>query len=481
MARKKVSRRKAVGTDGPSGTGPGAGSADVASPAPSESSTLEYKRELPAREDLLAVLCALANTAGGEVHIGVADDGRPVGMEEASILSSEEKVADWIAHGIKPQLLPLIRIRQTAQGPVLVVQVGLGSNRPYSRLGKDGEKVFVRIGSTTRMADAATVLRLKLQATGRSWDSLPVPGTRPATLDSTLVRAYWEARREARGIPLPKGGERDWLVKHRYLSNESGSLHPTHAGILMFHPQPQEILPQARVELARFARTDVRDFLDKQSLAGPLWKLPDQALDFLRRHVPVRARRGGLGSMRRAESLAYPEAAFREFFLNALCHRAYEDAGGVLHVALFDDMLEITNPGSLPEGLDLADLGTGISMLRNPLLARALNEIGLIEGWGTGIQTAQKELQAASLPQARFHLKGFFFQVASVWRWKADLTDEEQGILTQAAAAGSLSSAEVAVKLGLSERSARRILGVLVEKGLLIKTGSTRGAAYKLG
>lgn len=480
MARKR-DRRKAAETANSAETRQAPRQEADTARAPAESSTLEYKQELPARDDLLAVLCALANTAGGEVHIGVADDGRPVGLEEATILASEEKVADWISHGIKPQLLPLIRIRHTAQGPVLVVQVGLGSNRPYSRLGKDGEKVFVRIGSTTRLADAATVLRLKLQATGRSWDSLPVPGVRPEALGNALVREYWEARREARGIPLPKGGERDWLLKHRYLSNESGSLHPTHAGLLMFHPEPQEILPQARAELARFARTDVRDFLDKQSLTGPLWKLPDQALDFLRRHLPLRARRGTGGAMRRVESLAYPESAFREFFLNALCHRAYEDSGGVLHVALFDDMLEITNPGSLPEGLDLADLGTGISMLRNPVLARGLNEIGLIEGWGTGIQTAQRELLAAGLPQASFKLKGFFFQVASIWRWKADLTDEEQAILSQAAAAGSLSSSEVAEKLGMSERTSRRLLGALVEKGLLIKTGATRAAAYRLG
>jgi predicted HTH transcriptional regulator len=105
--------------------------------------------------------------------------------------------------------------------------------------------------------------------------------------------------------------------------------------------------------------------LDKQSLDGPLWKLP--------------------------------EVAFRELFLNALCHRAYEGSSGSVRIALFDEVVEITNPGSLPDGLHLNDLGTGISMLRNPVLARGFSEIGLIEGWGTGIQVAQEALRQASL------------------------------------------------------------------------------------
>lgn len=452
-------------------------------PSLAESSTLEYKRELPKRDVLLATLCALANTAGGELHIGVDDSGQPVGLGEESILACEETISSWIAQGIKPLLLPLIRIKNTAQGPVLVVQVGLGSNRPFARVGREGETVFVRIGSTTRQADTATVERLRLQSTGRTWDTLPASGVREKDIDMDLVREFWKSRNQARGIPMPKGAEREWLLKHRFLTNETGRHQPTHAGVLFFHQHPEEVLPQARVELARFAKADTRDFLDKRTLSGPLWKLPIQAADFLAKHLPLRATRFGKASrssLQRIETLSYPETAFREFFLNALCHRTYEGPGTSIHVALFDDVLEITNPGSLPEGLEIQDLGAGISMLRNPILAKGFNEIGLIEGWGTGIQVAQQFLRDAMLPPAQFHLKGFFFQVTSVWRWSSALDEAEQNLLNQAAQSGSLNSAEAASRLGLSERSARRILVSLAEKGYLLKSGSTRAASYKL-
>jgi ATP-dependent DNA helicase RecG len=166
--------------------------------------------------------------------------------------------------------------------------------------------------------------------------------------------------------------------------------------------------------------------------------------------------------------------------MNALCHRAYEGLSGSVRVALFDDVIEITNPGSLPDGLQLNDLGTGISMLRNPVIARGLSEIGLIEGWGTGIQVAQEALRMASLPPASFHLKGFFMQISSNWRWAGNIPVPEQKVLSLAASQGSITSVEVITLLSTSERSARRILQSLVEKKYLSKSGTTKAASYHL-
>lgn len=448
-----------------------------------ESSTLEFKRELPRKEALLATLCALANTAGGEIHIGVDDSGQPVGLVESTLLDSEERISSWIVDGIKPMLVPFISIRMTPKGPILVIQVGGGSGRPYSCIGTDGGTTYVRIGSTTRKADTATLHRLRLQAMGRTWDSMPAHGVSEKDLDAGLIKEYLQARSTRRKLPPPKGSTREWLLKNRFLTNENGRVQPTHAGVLFFHPCPQEILPQSQVELARFAKTDTRDFLDKQSLVGPLWKLPDLALDFLKKHLPTRAIRGGLPgrlSMQRAEFLAYPHEAFREFFINAICHRSYEDPGTVVHVALFDDLLELTNPGSLMEGFEVQDLGSGLSSLRNSVIARGFNEIHLIEGWGTGIREAQKSLHAVGLPSATFRLKGFFFQVSSLWRWSADLSENDVAILNLITSAGSISSAEAAEKLGWSPRTTRRTLGILVEKGLLAKSGTTKASLYRL-
>jgi ATP-dependent DNA helicase RecG len=144
-------------------------------------------------------------------------------------------------------------------------------------------------------------------------------------------------------------------------------------------------------------------------------------------------------------------------------------------------MIELTNPGSLLEGLELKDLGSGLSTLRNPIIAKGFRELGMLESWGTGIQSAQTWIQEASLPPARFQLKGFFFQVSSIWRWSETLDEVEQKVLSIVTKNGHSTSTEVAATIGLTDRSIRRILADLVKRGYLKKTGTTRDASYRLG
>ncbi len=166
--------------------------------------------------------------------------------------------------------------------------------------------------------------------------------------------------------------------------------------------------------------------------------------------------------------------------INALCHRSYEVGSGPVHLAIYDDIIEITNSGALPEGLDLTDLGTGISVLRNPVIARTFSEIGLIEGWGTGIKVAMTQLKNHNLPPARIEMKGFFTQVSSVWAWPRDMSDEEVRVMQAVSSKGKITSATVAEMFSVSDRTARTRLATLIKRGLLRKSGSTRSAVYVL-
>jgi predicted HTH transcriptional regulator len=265
-------------------------------------------------------------------------------------------------------------------------------------------------------------------------------------------------------------------MKKMLLATETGGRRtPTMAAVLLFASSPREHLPQAGLEMARFKGAVPDEFLDKASADGPIWKLYQKSLDFLRKHLQTQARRTSRG---RKERMVYPELAFREFMVNALCHRSYEAGSGPVRLAIFDDIIEITNSGPLPEGLDLADLGTGISVLRNPVIARVFNEIGLIEGWGTGIKVAMTQLAKHNLPPARIEMKGFFTQVSSVWAWPRDMKEEEVRIMQAVSSKGRIASAEVAAMFRVSDRTARTRLAALVKRGLLRKVGSTRSAVY---
>ena len=421
-----------------------------------EGTDLEFKSQFPEKQRLAEVLCAFANTAGGDLIIGVSDrmPRKVIGLVDTEVIELEHKISSIAANAITPRIAPFIRIANIKGSYALAVHVVQGYQRPYQVVGgRSAGKVFVRIGSSTRRADPATVQRLHLLSTGTSWDALPCPGLALQELDDAVIEEFLRLRTERRGIPRPSVPRDRWMKKMLFATETGGRLAPTMAAALIFSSSPREILPQAGLEMARFRGAAPDEFLDKASADGPVWKLYEKSVDFLRRHLPTHALRTAGG---RKERLAYPELAFHEFMINALCHRSYEVGSGPVHLAIYDDIIEITNSGALPEGLDLTDLGTGISVLRNPVIARAFSEIGLIEGWGTGIKVAMTQLKNHNLPPARIEMKGFFTQVSSVWAWPQDMSDEEVRIMQVVSSKGKITSATVCARVSASSRGSLR-------------------------
>ena len=100
-----------------------------------------------------------------------------------------------------------------------------------------------------------------------------------------------------------------------------------------------------------------------------------------------------IGEIYREDRWEYPMEAIREALINAVIHRDYSILGSDIKVAIYDDMLEITSPGPLPDLLSFEDLGTGRSEIRNRVLAPIFKDMKLIEAWGSGIQKMKTELK----------------------------------------------------------------------------------------
>ena len=81
-----------------------------------------------------------------------------------------------------------------------------------------------------------------------------------------------------------------------------------------------------------------------------------------------------------------PIVAVREAIINAVAHADYSQRGAPIRVAIFDNRIEVENPGLLPFGLTLSDLPLGISKLRNRTIGRVFHELGLVEQWGSGVE-----------------------------------------------------------------------------------------------
>lgn len=109
----------------------------------------------------------------------------------------------------------------------------------------------------------------------------------------------------------------------------------------------------------------------------------------------------------RKEHWEIPETVFKEAIINALSHRDYYDRGAKIHIEVFDDRVEITNPGGLTSAINANEFGTK-SHSRNPLIFGLFVRIHLVEQVGSGIGRMMDLMKKANLTPPSFKTDGLF-------------------------------------------------------------------------
>jgi ATP-dependent DNA helicase RecG len=148
-----------------------------------ESKTLEFKRNLSSLPPILRTVSAFANTAGGTIVIGIEDKTRSVrGL--ANPLQEEERLANAISDGIRPQILVEIELASFRKLSLLVLQVFPGPARPYHLAKLGSEKgSYIRVGSTNRRAGPEVLAELQRANTGSAYDEQPLPDLDSEAID----------------------------------------------------------------------------------------------------------------------------------------------------------------------------------------------------------------------------------------------------------------------------------------------------------
>jgi predicted HTH transcriptional regulator len=338
-----------------------------------EGKSLEFKRDLSSLKPVLRALVAFANTAGGTLVIGRDDDGRVRGVLDPR--ESETRLANAVAEGIRPVLLPDIETVQASGRALLVVRVTRWPGPFYLAAEGPDAGVYVRLGSTTRRAAPEMVAELRRAAGHLVFDQLPCVGAELGDLDLDAAgRAFTSVGRDVDQAKLESLG-----VLIRY----GRSVVPSNGGMILFGRAAarQRRFPDARVRCARFAGSDKAEFIDRLDFEGTVLDALEDVPHFIRRNTRMAARIEG---MRRRDIPEYPSIALREALVNAVAHTDYSLTGMQIMVAVFADRLEIQNPGMLPFGMTLEDLRAGVSRIRNPVIARVLRELERMETWGSG-------------------------------------------------------------------------------------------------
>lgn len=176
------------------------------------------------------------------------------------------------------------------------------------------------------------------------------------------------------------------------------------AGVLFFAKDPTKFLRHAVVDCILFKGKEKLDILDRKEFKDPLFINVEKAMVFLQQHLSLRYEIEGL---RRKEILEIPDEALREVVLNAVMHRDYHFDNAWITIEIYKDRLEISNPGGLPPGITIDDLGTK-SVPRNKLIADLFHRIGEVERAGTGINRIKKLISDAGLPEPTFETDSFF-------------------------------------------------------------------------
>jgi predicted HTH transcriptional regulator len=258
----------------------------------------------------------------------------------------------------------------------------------------------------------------------------------------------------------------------KLVTTHQGRKVPTVGGILLFGKNRERHFPDAWIQAGRFRGTDKARIDDRAEIRVDLPQAVEAAITFVQKHALHGAE---IGAVRRKERWNLPPVAVREAIINAVAHADYAQRGAPIRVSVFDDRLEVENPGLLPFGLTVDDLHRGISKLRNRVIGRVFHELGLIEQWGSGIQRMTAACRDAGLAAPVLEEIGTRFRVTLHTARKGSLAVDpaDQAILHALAGGKGLSTREIAAAIDLTPRATRTHLVKLVDRGLVREIGTS--------
>lgn len=467
----------------------------MTSPIPErESLTVEFKsdRDRLADRELVAAVVCLANTEGGEIFVGVEDDGTVTGLHPAH--QNPTRLGALIANLTSPPLS--VRVEALDIEGTRIVKIAVPKSRQLvataegllqrRRLKADGLPECVPLYPHEIAQRQSDLGRL-------DYSALPVAGADARDFDPL-------ERERLRQLIERYGGDRSLLGLSDedldgalgLVSFDGDASRPTVAGLLLIGREAalRRHLPTHEVAFQVLNGTDVRvnDFyrtpllktferVEEQFLA----RVVEDEIEFDLFRVPIPN---------------YDRRAFREALVNALTHRDYTRLGAI-HVQWTDDALTVTSPGGFVEGVTLDNLLVVAPRPRNPLLADAFKRIGLAERTGRGIDLIYQGLlrygrpapsYAQSTPQSVVVvLSGGESDVgilktviAEEKRLGHSLPVDSLIALVLLRQLRRLDTVRLAKEIQRGEDAARRVLERLVEAGLVQAHGATRGRTYTL-
>ncbi|WP_295401843.1 RNA-binding domain-containing protein [uncultured Thiocystis sp.] len=366
-----------------------------------ENSGVEFKRDDLRPEQLAKEIVALANFQGGRLLLGVEDDGRITGIQRDGL---ETWVMDTVfGRYVHPLILPFYEEIELDDGKrVAVVSLTQGTAKPYVLRNNNREEIYIRVGSTSRLATREQQARLFESGGMLHAETLPVSGTRLENLDQARLTDYLvNIAGDAQAPESPGDWEQRLMGLGLMVAREDGAPVCTIAGLVLFGRSPRRGLRQAGVRWMSFAG-GIKDYdaEDDTLLDFPLVALWEGRVGAGRQVVepgliehladrmrPFISEEGSeiTDNLRRETGYRYPLDALRETILNALVHRDWTRAIEV-EVVNYSDRLEVISPGALQNSMTIEKMLAGQRSPRNQIIAEIMRDYGYVDMRGMGVR-----------------------------------------------------------------------------------------------
>ena len=373
-------------------------------PPKHELNELDWKAALsPDKKRLTEHLSALSNQPGGGYLVfGVDASGTPTGVDGKTVETTVNQIANLGRMSLEPPMALDHAVEDYESVRLLIVHVPESAVKPVHLRGKGLEEAFIRSGGTTRKASRQEIGTLMLNSRTPRWEELHasvlLPDTEFATkLDVEPILSMLER-------PAPRKSEETlaWMKGEGFIEREpAGGGYITNLGAISAARQLADFQDLSRKAVRIVAYDGLNKAKTKQEREGTKgYAITFQrVLQFVMSLLPQSE---VIEKALRRKLTVYPEIALREIIANALIHQDFSISGAGPLIEIFDDRIEVSNPGGLLPSKQLDRLIGTQPESRNEQLARAFRRYKICEERGSGLLKAGLQVELYGLPPIDF-------------------------------------------------------------------------------
>ena len=358
-----------------------------------EGRLLEFNETVPDPIDLAKTVISFANDSGGELYLGIRSSPREViGLPESELASLKEVINNSIFNYCYPTILPDISFLSENDMRIIRIKIHKGNNPPYYL--KDIGKLsgtYVRIGPSNRLAEENVIAELERKKRNLSFEGELVTEKPVGKLDTAFFSEIYEEKcKESPDITM--------LRKANLIGSINGTIHPTVALVLLSDDNLRTTLfSYAKIECRYFKGELYGEAEETLTIDSNILNQAEEAYEFVLKHI-------------NNSRTDYPLRAIKETLRNAVIHRDYS-VKTEIKLDVYDNLIEITNPGLIPSNINYNFTGYRQSNARNSIIAAIFNKLGIIDKWGNGLKIIEADLKSCQNIEFKWAEIGQSFQV----------------------------------------------------------------------